>query len=177
MATSGSKRLGGKAAPAPASSYSSPVVNALLIATAVAYAAWLLVVRRQMSWPPGPLLANTYTVAGCLGLVGPVVLWRRERADWGLGDLAWIVGGLLAWVFDLAALATGEARSLSWATPMGYRSMGLAILAVLLAGWRLQGAGRSWSWTNVVGWVLGVFWVAMGLATLVPPGTLASAGR
>jgi hypothetical protein len=168
--TTSSKRAAGKSAGASSASYSSPVINALLVSAAVAYGLWLLVARGQLTWPPGPLLANSYTLAGSLGLVGPIVLGRRERAEWGLGDLAWIVGGLLIWVFDLAALASGEFRGVSWATPLGTRAMGLTILAVLLAGWRLQGAGRSWNWTNVVGWLLGIFWVAMGLAALLPPG-------
>ncbi len=46
--------------------------------------------------------------------------------------------------------------------------MGLTMLAVLLAGWRSKAGARNWSWTNVTGWLLGVFWVGMGLTTLVP---------
>ncbi len=166
-----------RAAKGPSPALSSPVTNALVVSGAVAYGVWLLVIRGQMTWPPGELLKNAYTLAGCLGLVGPIVLARRERHDGALGDLVWMTGGLLAWVFDLASVARGEFRGVSWATPLGYQSMGLTILAVLVAGWRLQGAGRSWSWTNVVGWVLGLFWVGMGLLSLMPGGPVTAPGR
>jgi hypothetical protein len=46
--------------------------------------------------------------------------------------------------------------------------MGLTMFAVLLAAWRCRVAGASWSWTNVTGWVLGLFWVVMAASTLVP---------
>jgi hypothetical protein len=46
--------------------------------------------------------------------------------------------------------------------------MGLTMLAVLLAGWRCRLGSRSWSWTNVTGWGLGLSWVAMAFTTLVP---------
>jgi hypothetical protein len=45
--------------------------------------------------------------------------------------------------------------------PLGDRTMGLTMLAVLLAGWRSGLAGSNWSWTNITGWILGLFWVAM----------------
>jgi len=54
---------------------------------------------------------------------------------------------------------------LNWATPLGDRTMGLVMLAVLLAGWRCGLASRDWSWTNVMGWALGVFWVAMAVGS------------
>ncbi len=46
--------------------------------------------------------------------------------------------------------------------------MGMVVLAVIAASWKLKGAGRSWAWTNVTGWLLGIFWVALGLASLLP---------
>jgi hypothetical protein len=48
--------------------------------------------------------------------------------------------------------------------------MGLTILAVLIGGWRANGGvrGGSWSWTNITGWMLGMFWVGMAAASLVP---------
>ncbi len=149
---------------------STPLVNAALVAGAVAYGTWLLVSRGRLTWPPTELLGNAYTLAGSLGLIGPILLARRERSEGGLGELVWMTGGLLIWVFDLAAVARGGARGLSWATPIGMQTMGLTILAVMLAGTRLLGVGRSWAWTNVVGWGLGLFWVLMGLGTLLPPG-------
>ncbi len=161
----------------PSAVASSPLSTAVLLAAALSYGLWLLVSRGRVSWPPGELLANAYTVAGCLALVGPVVLARRDRSESGLGELLWMTGGLLVWVNDLAAVLRGEFRSLAWTTPLGYQPMGLALLAVLLAGWRLHGSGRSWSWTNVIGWILGVFWVGMGLATLLPFGLLRVAPR
>ena len=88
-----------------------------------------------------------------------------------------MAGGLIVWVFDLAAVARGEWRGLAPATPLGQRTMGLTILAVLLAGWRWRPAARDWSWTNVAGWVLGLFWVGMGLASMTPPGSLIASAR
>jgi hypothetical protein len=161
----------GAAAIAPA-----PLVNAALLAGAIGYGLWILVDRGRLSWPPTDLLAGASTVAGCLALVGPVVLARRDSGESGLGELVWMTGGLLLWVFDLAALARGEARALAWVNPLGVRTMGLTILAVGAAGWRIQGPGRGWRWTNVVGWLLGAFWVGMSLASLWPtraPGVVA----
>lgn len=143
---------------------SPPLVNALLLAGAIGYAFWLLVQRGRLSWPPTDLLANLYTLAGCLALVGPIVLARRETASAGVGDLLWLTGGLLAWVFDGAAALRGGAQTLGWITPIGAQTQGLTMLAVMLAGLRLREGEREWSWTNVTGWILGLFWVGMGLA-------------
>ncbi len=55
--------------------------------------------------------------------------------------------------------------------------MGLTILAVLLAGWRWRAEGKDWSWTNVTGWVLGLFWVGMGVATMPPAASLLASAR
>ena len=41
----------------------------------------------------------------------------------------------------------------------------MTILAVLVAGWRCRLGVRNWSWTNVTGWALGLFWVGMALST------------
>ncbi len=131
-----------------------------------------LVTKGRVSWPPHELLSGAFTVAGCLALVGPAVLLRRKEGGGGLGELLWLTGGLLVWVFDLAAALRGELRTLSWATPLGAQGMGLTMLAVLLAGWRMRGGTRDWSWTNVTGWVLGVFWVGMAVTTMVPAGVL-----
>jgi hypothetical protein len=154
---------------------SSPIVTALLVASALGLGVATLVARGRMAWPPTGLLASLFTVAGWLALVGPIVLLRRSEG--GLGELLWMAGGLIVWVFDLAAVVRGEWRTLAPATPLGYQAMGLTILAVLVAGWRWRGGSRDWSWTNVTGWTLGVFWVGMGLATMAPAGSLLASAR
>jgi hypothetical protein len=157
--------------------FSSPLANALLLGTAVSYAIGLLVMRGRVSWPPHHLLASVYTVAGCLALVGPLVLARVEGAERGLGELLWMTGGLLIWVYDVASAVRGSWRLEAWATPLGYEAMGLTILAVLVAGWRCRLGTRSWAWTNVTGWILGVYWVAMAIANIVPSRLLVAATR
>ena len=147
--------------PSTVSPASGPVFNALLLCAAVGYGLSILVDRGKLAWPPNQLLASLYTVAGCLALVGPIVLARGEAGEAALGELLWMTGGLLVWVFDGVSLLRGEWRSAAWATPLGYQTMGLTMLAVLLAGWRCRVSGRAWSWTNVTGWVLGLFWVGM----------------
>jgi hypothetical protein len=143
-------------------------MNVALLGAAFGYGLLVLVGRGRVSWPPRELLAGSYTLAGCLALVGPIVLGRRVSAGAGLGDQVWMTAGLLVWIFDLTALLRGEIRTLSWATPLGSQAMGLTILAVVLAGWRTRGGARNWSWTNVLGWILGVFWVGLGMASLLP---------
>jgi len=162
--------------PAPASA-NPPLGTALLLGAALCYGIGTLFARGRLNWPPDQLLASVYTVAGSLALIGPLLLFRRESPEVGLGELLWLVGGLVVWVFDLAAVARGEVRSLSWPTPLGYQPMGLTILAVLLATWRSRAGGSNWSWTNVTGWALGLFWVAMAATTLIPPRALGLAIR
>lgn len=172
-----SKRASAKPiAPSPGSA-ASPALNAAVLGTAVAYGLYLLVVRGRMSWPPTDLLANAYTVAGCLALVGPVVLFRRDSAEGGVGEMLWMTGGVLVWIFNLSQLMRGEMRGSSLATPIAARTMGLTMLAVLLAAWRMRGGSRNWSWTNVTGWVLGLFWVGLSLASLWPNSPVRLASR
>jgi hypothetical protein len=147
---------------------SAPVLNALLLAAAAGYGLWLLVARGRVSWPPHELLASLFTISGCIALVGPILLARRDTDESGLGDLQWLAGGVLIWIFDVAAVLRGETARLSWATPLAAMPMGLTMLAILLAGWRTGGRFGSWSWTNITGWLLGLFWVGLGLASLVP---------
>jgi hypothetical protein len=161
------RRVATPPAPAPAPS-ASPLANVALLGAAIGYGLVILVGHGRVSWPPRELLAGSYTLAGCLALVGPIVLGRRGAAEGGLGELVWMTGGLLIWAFDLAAALRGEIRLLSWATPLEAQRMGLTILAVGLAGWRTRGGARSWSWTNVTGWILGLFWIGLGMASLVP---------
>lgn len=159
------------------SSSSSPLATAVLLGAAVVYALAQLVMRGRVGWPPHQLLASLATVAGCLALVGPLVLARAEAAEGGLGELLWMTGGLLVWVFDLAAAVRGQWRTTSWTTPLDMQTMGLIILAVLLAGWRCRISGRNWSWTNVTGWTLGLFWVGVALLNWLPPRVLSASAR
>ena len=39
-------------------------------------------------------------MAGCLAIVGPVILYRSGELEGSLGELMWLVGGLLVWIFD-----------------------------------------------------------------------------
>jgi len=140
----------------------------MLLLAALGYGLYLLVKKGAVNWPPNDLLASIYTLAGCLALVGPFVLARAESGERGLGELLWMTGGLLLWVSNVAAIIRGTWQIRTWATPIGYETMGMTILAVLLAGWSCRLGSRSWAWTNVTGWVLGVFWVGMALSTFMP---------
>ena len=163
------KRASAKPPASATPSATSPILTGSLLVGAFGLGLWTLVARGRVSWPPTQLLSSLFTVAGCLALVGPILLaTRKGRGEGGLGELLWMSGGLIVWVFDLAALAKGEWRGMSWTAPLGYQTMGLTILAVLVAGWRWRSASRDWSWTNVTGWLLGLFWVGMGLSTIAP---------
>jgi hypothetical protein len=166
--TMSSKRTSSRPSAAASGPAAGPVLNALLVGAAVLYALSILVNRGAMSWPPHQLLASLYTVSGCLALVGPVVLARGEASESGLGELLWMTGGLLVWVFDAVAALRGAWRATAWVTPLGPQTMGLTILAVLLAGWRCRVSWRGWSWANVTGWVLGLFWVGLAVVSLWP---------
>jgi len=157
-----------RAAPKSAATPASPLLNAIVFGTAVVSALGILVARGRVGWPPHQLLSSLFTVAGCLALVGPLILGRAGATDGGLGELLWMAGGLLIWVNDAAAVIRGQWQSASWITPLDHQAMGLTVLAVLLAGWRCRLGSRSWNWTNVVGWILGVFWVGMAVATWIP---------
>ncbi len=162
---------------AQSASPAHPVVTTLLLVGAVGWGLGLLVHKGMLAWPPARLVSSLATVAGCLALVGPVVVARSGKLGGGLGELIWTTGGLLIWIFNLVAVADGGLKDLDWATPLGPRTMGLIILAVTLAGLRAGPNGRDWSWTNVTGWALGLFWIAAGLAAwvLVPGSGLAAA--
>lgn len=161
---------------APSGSTPHPVVTTLLLLGALGWAIGLLVHKGMMAWPPVRLLSCLATIAGCLALVGPIILARSGKGGGSLGELIWMTGGLLIWIFNLVGVAGGDLRSIDWATPLGPRAMGLIILAVLVAGLRSGLAGRDWSWTNVTGWALGLFWVGLAFATwfLAPGSGLAS---
>lgn len=154
----------------PAAS-SPPVLDALLVAAALAMGLGVLIARGRMSWPPTQLLQGGFTVAGCLALVGPVVVGRRAEGGAGVGELTWLSVGLLIWLFDLAAASRGEWPDLAWATPIGARTLGITVLAIMIGGWRCGLGGRNWSWTNVIGWTLGLFWVGLAFGAIDPTST------
>jgi hypothetical protein len=160
--------------PGAASSPEHALTNAILLTAALGWGLSLLIQKGRLTWPPLALLSSLSTLAGCLALVGPLILARSGVKEASLGELVWLTGGVLIWLFDIAAALQGSSRVLNWATPLGDRTMGLAILAVLLAGWRCGLASRDWSWTNVIGWALGVFWVAMAVGSwwLAPASSL-----
>jgi hypothetical protein len=143
------------------------VATALLVGASLVWGAALLIHRGRLTWPPYQLLASLSTLAGCLALVGPVILVRAGQIEGSLGELMWLFGGLLVWVFDFEGVLQGRWRTLHWATPLSDRAMGLTILAVLVAGWKCGMADWNWSWTNVTGWVLSAFWVGMAFSSWI----------
>jgi hypothetical protein len=147
------------------SSTNPAVANAIMVGAALCWGAALLFHRGRLTWPPYQLLSSLSTVAGCLAIVGPVILYRSGELEGSLGELMWLVGGLLVWIFDFEGVLQGRWRTLPWATPLSDRVMGLTMLAVLLAGWKCGMADRNWSWTNVTGWVLSAFWVGMAFSS------------
>ncbi|WP_076343703.1 hypothetical protein [Paludisphaera borealis] len=159
----GAKRAGGGASSSSSSDHA--VLNALLVAAALGGAFSLLVRNGRLTWPPVQLLSGLATIAGCLALVGPLILARSGRSGGSLGELVWMTGGLLIWIFDVVGVIGGNMKWTNWATPLGERTMGLIILAVLIAGMRSGLAGKDWSWTNVTGWALGLFWVGLAFSS------------
>jgi hypothetical protein len=137
------------------------ITNALIVAVALLWGTSLLIQKGRLTWPPYELLASFSTLAGCLALAGPLILARTGQTDGTLGHLMWLVGGLLLWIVNLEGVLQGEWRNLHWATPLPDRTLGLTTLAVLIAGWKCGLTHWNWSWTNVTGWILGTFWVAM----------------
>ena len=156
----------------PSSGSGSAITNAVLIAIAFAWGLSLLVQRGRMTWPPYALLSSLATLAGCLALVGPIILFRSGEIQGSLGELAWLSAGILIWILDIAAVLQGQWRTTAWATPLSDRTLGLMVLAVLVAGWKCGLAQRNWSWTNVAGCLLSAFWVAMAVCSwlLAAPG-------
>ena len=117
------------------------VANAVLVGAALVWGAALLVQRGRLTWPPYELLASISTLAGCLALVGPVILARSGELEGSLGELMWLVGGLLVWIFDIEGVMQGRWRTLHWATPLSDRAMGLTMLAVLVGRLEVRHGG------------------------------------
>ena len=152
------------------------VANAILLAAALGWGLSLALSARKADLAAlGALVkpVDPGRLSGAGRAADPGPFRRREGS---LGELVWLTGGLLLWLLDLVGALQGQARSLNWTTPLGERTMGLVILAVLLAGWKCGLAGRNWSWTNVTGWALGLFWVALAAGSwlLTPSSGLAS---
>jgi hypothetical protein len=143
----------------------SAITNAFLVAASILWGISLLVQRGRLTWPPYELLSSLATLAGCMALVGPVILFRSSEVEGSLGELGWLTAGILLWLFNLVGVLQGQWKTIHWATPISDRTLGLTVLAVLLAGWRCGLARRNWSWTNVAGWMLSAFWVAMALCS------------
>lgn len=171
------KRTNAKAGGAPATASPPPLVNALLLAGSIGYAVHLLVQAGAMHWPPTELVQAGGTVAGCLALVGPLILWRGgSSGEASLGDLVWLNCGLLVWVCNLMAMSRGELPGKSWVTPVEPGLMGAFTIACVVASWKGARARWVWSWTSVVGGLLCTFWVVGGLASLMPGDWLGSPG-
>ncbi len=152
---------------------SRPVLNAVLMLAAVGWGLSRLVASGRLAWPPHGLLASLATLAGCLALVGPLILFGSGELAGDLGELVWMTVGLLVWMCDLEAVLRGDWRTVRWATPISDHTIGMVVLAVLIAGWKCGLKEWKWSWTNVTGWMLGLFWVGMAASSWL----LSSAGR
>ncbi|GIW88862.1 MAG: hypothetical protein KatS3mg108_3186 [Isosphaeraceae bacterium] len=147
---------------------STALGNAAIITIALALGLWTLVHRRQLDWPPSRLFAAATTLTGYLALAGPLVLGRRTVHAAGLGDVVWLTVGLLFWLYNAASFLRGRFDLDQLHNPISPVGLGLAVAAVALASWRLHGPGRLWTWTNVTGWLLGLFWITAGAAALIP---------
>lgn len=158
----------GKRASARSAAFPAALINALLVTVALGFGCWLLVSRGQIAWPPHRLLAGLSTVAGCVALVGPLILARSDAAEAGLGTMLWWFGGVLIWLQNFADLARGEFHFGRAPSPIASPLLGLAVLAAMIAGWRTQGPSQSNSWTNILGWILGLFWIGLGVGSFVP---------
>ena len=141
------------------------ITNALLIGASILWGISLLVQRGRLSWPPYALLSSLATLAGCIALVGPLILYRSSSSEGSLGELGWLTAGILLWLFDGVSVMQGQWKTVHWATPISDRTLGLTILAVLIAGWKCGLNRRNWSWTNVTGWLLSTFWIGMALCS------------
>ena len=84
------------------------MTNAILLTAALGWGFSLLIQRGRLTWPPLALLSSLSTLAGCLALVGPLILARSGGKEGSLGELVWLTGGLLVWLFDIAAALQGS---------------------------------------------------------------------
>lgn len=169
MASAGSSKT---SSAARSTQGSAAYFNVVVLSGAMSLGLWLLVSRGLIAWPPMRLLGSLATVVGCIAACGPIVLVRRGKRELATGDLLWMVGGILVWVHAALALLAGTFRLELVPTPLAPSVMGTFIGTVLIAGWLLNGGSQNWTWTNVIGWMLGCFWVGLGLATVMGVGSI-----
>ena len=100
------KRASGSASGAVSTDHA--ITNALLLLAAIGWGLSLLIQKGRLSWPPVALLSSLSTLSGCLALVGPLILARSAGSDGNLGELVWLTGGLLVWLFDLRRRSRGS---------------------------------------------------------------------
>lgn len=81
------KRLAFRATDSSATPASTPWGTALLLGVALCTGLGTLVSRGRLQWPPTQLVASLYTMAGCLALIGPILLHRKGAGEVGLGEL------------------------------------------------------------------------------------------
>src|SRR5271165_4337961 len=98
-----------------ASSPEHALTNAILLTAALGWGLSLLIQKGRLTWPPLALLASLSTLAGCLALVGPLILGRSGGKEGSLGELVWLTGGLLVWLFDIAPALQASPRGVNWA--------------------------------------------------------------
>jgi hypothetical protein len=157
---------------------SSPWGIVLLLAGSVGAAAWALVQRGGMEWPPRELISGAFTITGGLALAGPIALWLRGSGDdRGLGERIWMTCGLLAWLFNIAGAVQGDVRPNTLISPIPPITLGLFALAIALGGWKGRSDATNWSWTNVLGWMLGLFWIGLAAWTLFPDSSTPALAR
>src|SRR5271157_6012851 len=73
--------------PGAVSSPEHAVTNAILLTAALGWGFSLLIQRGRLTWPPLALLSSLSTLAGCLALVGPLILARSGGKEGSLGEL------------------------------------------------------------------------------------------
>ena len=61
------------------------LTNAILLTAALGWGLSLLIQRGRLTWPPMALLSSLSTMAGCLALVGPLILARSGATGWKPG--------------------------------------------------------------------------------------------
>lgn len=155
-------------------SLSRPAVNFVILSVALLLFLRVSVRQGWINWPPSNLAAILTAFAGWLALAGPLVLFRHEEqtGSMGTGDRVWIITGIIIWLRFLISVSSGRVPGFdSISTIVKPSDMALISVACLLAGVLSRPKRVYWTWTNLVGWALGLCWVA---TVLIPsdPGLL-----